>query len=400
MKLSLKHKICSIFRCGFAVILTVIMFFSFTSIIYFIPDNNRIYAETLEEELKRVKQERESTQKKIEQAKIAEAEYVSQVNRVEGDLVTALSELDELNQQTADIKSCIDKLTVDLVLNERDLAEIEKQLQEKNKILNDRAATIYKNREQDILQLFFETDSFLEFFSSLKLMNLILQQDMNILNEVQQIRNMTNTINETITGIKEEEQSQKAKMEELVCSAEQKKRDIEDIYAEKKNLLRVTKANKEALIKMDRELAEKEKEITKLLEALRHGTAPGKLLYPARGVLTSGFGYRISPISGVRQFHGGIDIGAATGTPIMAAASGEVIGASYMGGYGYSILVYHGGGFATFYAHLSGFAVSVGQGVKQGQVIGYMGSTGYSTGPHLHFEVRVNGAQQNPYNYF
>jgi murein DD-endopeptidase MepM/ murein hydrolase activator NlpD len=100
------------------------------------------------------------------------------------------------------------------------------------------------------------------------------------------------------------------------------------------------------------------------------------------------------------RFHAGIDIGCNTGTPIIAAADGEVIQAGYMVGYGYAIIIYHGGGFATFYGHMSGFAVSQGQKVKRGQIIGYAGSTGWATGPHLHFEVRINGEPKNPLNFF
>ena len=403
MKHSLKPKSCFNYRRIAAILIAVFMFVGLNSTIFLIPPEKKVFAETIEEveaELERVKQERENTKKKIEQAKVAEAEYMSQVKHVEGNLVVALSELDDLNNQLSGLKSQIDKLTVDLVIQESELAEIEELLNEKSDILNNRVATIYKNREQDILQLLFETDSFSKFFSSLKLMNLVAQQDLQILQDVQETKELTITIKEKISEIKEEEKQQKNQVEILVGDAEAKKREIEDIYHEKQRLLSQTRANKEALIRMEKELEEKQEEITRRLEVLRYGAAPGKLLYPARGILTSGFGYRISPLSGTRRFHGGIDIGADTGTPVLAAAAGKVISAEYMGGYGYSILLYHGGGVSTVYGHLSGFAVSAGQNVKQGQTIGYVGSTGYSTGPHLHFEVRVNGVQQNPYNFF
>ena len=97
--------------------------------------------------------------------------------------------------------------------------------------------------------------------------------------------------------------------------------------------------------------------------------------------------------------HTGIDIAAPRGTPVKAADGGQVIQASYDSGYGNCILVYHGGGMATWYAHLQGFNCSVGQNVSKGQVIGFVGSTGLATGPHLHFEVRINGVPQNPMQY-
>jgi murein DD-endopeptidase MepM/ murein hydrolase activator NlpD len=130
----------------------------------------------------------------------------------------------------------------------------------------------------------------------------------------------------------------------------------------------------------------------------RGGYAPGAvsgsgLIWPIRGTVTSEFGARWG-----RQ-HTGIDIAAGTGTPIRAAKGGEVVFAGRMGGYGNCIIVNHGGGFSTLYAHQSRLGASDGQDVEQGEVIGYVGSTGNSTGPHLHFETRVNGTPQNPRRY-
>jgi murein DD-endopeptidase MepM/ murein hydrolase activator NlpD len=126
----------------------------------------------------------------------------------------------------------------------------------------------------------------------------------------------------------------------------------------------------------------------------------GELLWPASGPKTSDYGWRTHPIFGTQRFHAGIDIGAGYGAAILAAASGVVVSAGEMGGYGYATVIDHGGGLATLYAHQSSMQVSAGQSVSRGQVIGAVGSTGYSTGPHLHFEVRVNGATRDPMAYF
>ena len=128
-----------------------------------------------------------------------------------------------------------------------------------------------------------------------------------------------------------------------------------------------------------------------------HGT--GRLVWPVSGPVVSGFGWRIHPIFHTRKFHTGIDIGAGYGTPIHAADSGTVIYAAGMSGYGNVIVIDHGGGLSTLYAHQSGFAVGTGAGVSRGQVIGYVGMTGYTTGPHLHFEVRVGGSPVDPMGY-
>lgn len=126
----------------------------------------------------------------------------------------------------------------------------------------------------------------------------------------------------------------------------------------------------------------------------------GELYWPVPGHhrITSPFGYRIHPILKYRKLHTGVDIGAPNGTPVVSAASGTVIASRFMSGYGNCIMIDHGGK-VTVYGHLSSRAVSPGQSVSAGETIGYVGSTGMSTGAHLHFEVRVNGAVQNPLNY-
>jgi len=126
----------------------------------------------------------------------------------------------------------------------------------------------------------------------------------------------------------------------------------------------------------------------------------GEFIWPVDGPITSPFGYRTDPVTGARSFHPGIDIGASCGTPIKAAGSGVVNTAGWnSGGYGNMTLINHGGGLATLYGHQSSIIVSAGQSVTQGQVIGYVGSTGKSTGCHLHFEVRVNGNPVDPMGY-
>ncbi|HEX5274661.1 MAG TPA: peptidoglycan DD-metalloendopeptidase family protein [Candidatus Rubrimentiphilum sp.] len=128
-------------------------------------------------------------------------------------------------------------------------------------------------------------------------------------------------------------------------------------------------------------------------------TAPGAIAWPVTGVITSPFGWRRSPFGSGAEFHQGLDIGANMGTPVKAAAAGTVISAGWYGGYGNYILIDHGGGMSTGYGHLSRIDVSNGQQVQRGQLIGAVGSTGASTGPHLHFEVRISGKPVDPTAY-
>jgi murein DD-endopeptidase MepM/ murein hydrolase activator NlpD len=120
------------------------------------------------------------------------------------------------------------------------------------------------------------------------------------------------------------------------------------------------------------------------------------LMAPVAGRITSGFGYRVHPILRYGRFHAGIDFGAPYGSPIVAAADGQVVGAGYRGGYGRQVQIMHSGGLVTSYSHMSSIAAQPGMSVRQGQVIGYVGSSGLATGPHVHFEVRVGGRPVNP----
>ncbi len=122
-------------------------------------------------------------------------------------------------------------------------------------------------------------------------------------------------------------------------------------------------------------------------------------LWPVNGVLTSPYGFRIHPITGARRLHTGIDIGAPNGRTIVASRSGTVILARYYGGYGNAVVISHGGGLTTLYAHMSSDTVSSGQFLSAGDTVGYIGSTGFSTGNHLHFETREYGIPVDPMNY-
>ena len=359
-----------------------------------------IYSQSLEDELKQIQQEREETQEKIKEVKKQEQQYINQVDEVEGQLLGALSVLDDLYKKKDEAKSEVDKATIELVLKEEELKRIEDELKEKIRILNDRVAAIYKNGNSNILEILLKAEDFLDFISKLKLMNLFAEQDTQNILEVKEKKTATIGIKKSIIDLREKQKEHEDKVKQLVVQAEQKANEIEGIYDEKKNLLSSTTANKNALIQMEKKLEIQEAEVTRILESYKYGSAPsGKFAWPVAGRIQSGFGNRYHPIFGYNRFHSGIDIVASYGTLVKAADGGQVVQAGYFGGYGYSVMLYHGGGFATWYAHLSSINVSMGQFVQRGQVIGLVGSTGWTTGPHLHFEVRINGAPQNPLAY-
>lgn len=146
-------------------------------------------------------------------------------------------------------------------------------------------------------------------------------------------------------------------------------------------------------------LTEKSRELTGIFDTQRSLLASTPSVWPVRGYLSAGFGNRPDPFTGLKDFHPGLDISAPLGTKILAPADGSVIFAGVKGGYGNAVTVDHGRGIFTHYGHLDAFNVRIGQSVRRGSVLGFVGSTGRSTAPHLHYEVWLNGANQNPLLY-
>ncbi len=158
-------------------------------------------------------------------------------------------------------------------------------------------------------------------------------------------------------------------------------------------------ADVDELLRLSKFERERYHEVYELLTKKRDRLDHSPSIMPAKGYMSRGFGYKQDPFTGFKQFHSGLDIANKKGTPIYATADGKVVSVRVNGGLGKMIAINHGFGFKTRYAHLDKYNIKVGQKVKRGEIIGYMGNTGYSTGPHLHYEVLKNGKPVNPYKY-
>jgi len=182
----------------------------------------------------------------------------------------------------------------------------------------------------------------------------------------------------------------------LVTLAGIRRRNVATEVAEMEDLSAAEEASLERLIlERERELESAQRAAGIAGSADSSGSS-GMFSWPVTGTITSPFGWRSNPFGGAPEFHQGLDIAAPSGTTVTAAAGGTVIMAQWYGGYGNYILIDHGGGYSTGYGHLSAIYVSTGQSVQRGQAIGAVGSTGQSTGPHLHFEVRIAGKPVDP----
>ena len=201
------------------------------------------------------------------------------------------------------------------------------------------------------------------------------------------------------TTLEVKKQNQVAKSQELEVASQKKQSLVDQINAD-------LNAQFDLLEDLEAESKALSSEIQRLQAAAaakNGGTtkAPGAYSWPCPSSrkITSNYGYRVHPISGVKKLHTGMDIGASYGADVTAAAGGTVIMSKYYGGYGNCIIIDHGGGVSTLYGHMSSLVAKNGQKVTAGQTIGKIGSTGNSTGNHLHFEVRINGSTVNPASY-
>jgi murein DD-endopeptidase MepM/ murein hydrolase activator NlpD len=254
------------------------------------------------------------------------------------------------------------------------------------------------------------SSSLLEVLERVRMLSIIADEDARILEQIEslkdQIVDQRRTLQEERARVASIEADQAAVTSELQAADQECKASLGEVAAvraAKKAVLVSIEKDQAAWARQEDQLQADSGRIATLLKKTKSATptkaGKGVLSWPLVGAVTSGFGYRIHPIFRVRKLHTGIDLDCEMGDPIKAAAAGTVIFAGWRGGYGKCTIIDHGGGLATLYAHQSAILASVGQVVKRGVVIGKVGSTGYSTGAHLHFEVRVNGSPINPMGY-
>ena len=253
------------------------------------------------------------------------------------------------------------------------------------------------------LDLLFSSKSFSELITRIDMVGEIMAYDKRIEDEYKAARDTANAAREEYEQAEAELSAQEDRLQQEI---DQLAKQMQEIQAEIDELQ--SNINEYAKVIASYESQEKalNAEIAKMQEELKKQqnppTATGAYIWPCPSCfrVSSGFGNRPHPLGGGVKFHAGIDIPGSPGVPIVAADGGSVQTSASGGGYGNYVIIYHGNGRSTLYGHMSKRAVSAGDTVTQGQVIGYVGSTGNVTGPHLHFEVRIDGAPVNPLQYF
>jgi murein DD-endopeptidase MepM/ murein hydrolase activator NlpD len=356
----------------------------------------------------------------------------SQISGLQDKIAAARAKEQRLSSEIADVsarirtlESQVGNVSTDLALLEQDLALQREKLERITELwrlqteklgflrsqheqaidrLSDRIVAIYQSGNLSTVDVLLDSSNFSELMTRLDYAQELAAQDERIAESVGRAKDriQVQQANTTVTRKKVFAVAQ------AVAARTEQTRSVRNELVARENALSGTRAERRAaLVSVQQQKAEYLHEVEALAAvsaslASRIQTSQSSssvvpsssgLIWPVSGPVTSGYGWRWG------RMHEGIDIAVPAGTPVAAAASGRVIYAGWMGGYGNLVVIDHGGGLATAYGHNSSFAAGTGSSVSQGQTIAYAGSTGHSTGPHVHFEVRVNGAPVDPLGY-
>ena len=361
----------------------------------------------------------DSIQQQVNQQNAAKADAETvigsvseQLRQIEEQLRQATAELGTIKEQRVSVEN-------DITLNERQLAEAQKRLEGRETVFYKRVRDIYINGRLSYIDVVIGSKDFSDFANRLEVLKRIIDSDITLINEIKKER-------AEIEAHKQKLETDRAKLVELEKAALAKQAEIEQKKAERNVVLQKAQNDRATAMQAIEELNASSAQVSAMLKERQAARAAGaaaaaaaaqtsagqgqgasdnwvqgtgQLGWPVSGEITSPYGYRVHPIWGTTIYHSGIDIGVDEGTPVHAADGGVVVWSGWMGGYGYAVVIDHGNGISTLYGHNSELAVDEGQSVAKGQVISYAGSTGNSTGPHVHFEVRVNGDPVDPMGY-
>jgi len=365
-----------------AVILTFLLLFGTVS----------IYASELsnkKNELNKVQSQISQQQKKLAQTKQKEKNVLAELNSLEKQIDDIQKDLKIINNDLTETQKLVDEA-------EKSLAITAEKLNQHTDQLNARVKEMYIHGNIDYLEILLNAKNFSDFITRAKILKLIIKQDVEL---KEQIKAEKKKYEEKKKALDQ----QKARILALQQESLNKERKMQITVASREQLLSQIQKEKALYEQSLNELEQASRQLERMIQSLEGSNqgytgnpSSGGFLWPTAGKITSSYGWRTHPIYKVRKFHTGIDIGAPSGQSIKAAADGLVIYSGWVNGYGNTLIIDHGNGITTLYGHTSKLLVGKGKVVKAGDVVAKVGSTGNSTGPHLHFEVRKNGVPINP----
>ena len=354
------------------------------------PGSSETAAENPTSLLSRVQQQLASRRRRLAQVVQRERWALAQLSGAQERLERAVVQLNQTTSALTSAQRAVQSAT-------RVLQGVTTRLAAHEGLMGARIRTLYERGSVEYLDMLLGAVDFRDFIARSYLITKVIEQDLALYHVVAAERQQREEVRASLAAHREwlsQEQEQWL----------ERRRETARLAAEHRRLLERLKTERQAQEAAIREL---EAESARIMEIIRKSARAGQrgpiltlrngaLLRPVAGPVTSGYGWRIHPIFGTREFHTGIDIGAPYGTPVEAAYDGTVIFNGWMRGYGLLVILDHGGGLTTTYSHLSASLVHVGDHIARGGVVGRIGSTGWSTGPHLLFEVREDGAPVDP----
>lgn len=338
-----------------------------------------------------IKAQQEKIKKELQEVKKEKTQVQSDVQKLENEIASTESEIDKLDLEMGSLDESIKK-------SEQEIKEAEEKYLQQQELLEARIIALYKSGKTSYLEVLLTSTDMSDFLSKYYLVGKIAENDKNLLSEIEEQKHSIETKKEELTkqlsAREEAKKNKENKIENLNDNREQKDELVKQLTEEEKSL-------KKKQDELDSEYNKIKEESAKASSSSSSSKYTGGTMtwpVPSSSRVTCYYGMRYHPITGVYKLHTGIDIGASMGSAIVATNSGKVIQTGSSPAWGNYVSVDHGGGVVSFYAHASAILVSKGQSVSKGETIAKIGTTGYSTGPHLHFEIRENGTSINPLN--
>lgn len=350
-----------------------------------------VRAETAQERLNKAQKQQAEIQQKLNSNKAKKNAEQKNKNAIDSEVSVIQAEIDRLDAQIEEINDRIEQKDAELAAAHEKSSIQYESYKNRVKLIVEKGPITY-------LEVILNSSSLEDFFTRMDVVEQIAAYDKTLLDELKAIEAQIETLKKEI---EEERANVMAIMEQSLA----KKRELAAKQAASQKILDDLARNEKEITQELKKAIEAENqarsEIARLVSGDGSRYVGGKFIWPSRNsyTITSPYSMRVHPTLGVYKQHTGIDIGASYGTDVLAAASGTVIISGWNNAWGNYIVINHGGGVTTLYAHNSSLLVSKGQSVYTGQVIAKVGSTGYSTGPHIHFEVQVNGSPVNPMSY-
>lgn len=349
------------------------------------------------QDLQKLQQQQNDLNAQIDALRQQKTKTKADYNRVQSQIAQKQDQLKTLQKQLNGLETQLAQTVADVDQATQDLQDAQARLDGRTNLLETRLRTVYEEGSVSYLEVLLSARDFSDFVSRVELLRQIVAGDVSLVQEIKSERADVEAKKQalqqkqaTIASMRDQTASQTAALSSLAATLKQQKSQLSSNLSE--------------LARQEDELLQASNALTGQIAAIQarlgiKRTGKLQMMWPVIARITSPFGNRYHPILHKYLMHTGIDLGASYGTPIKAAESGTVILAGWVSGYGNTVVIDHGDGVSTLYGHQSKIAVKSGDPVAKGQVIGYVGSTGNSTGPHLHFEVRVSGKVQNPLNY-